>query len=322
MFYDSTFHLNSFIGEQTIINSKFTLQTPVMKHLILLLILSLSLNVFSNNDTISSHWSLFNFKVKNKGKLYFYWGYNRGAYTNSDISFKGDGFDFTINNVKAHDRQTPFGWAAYFLPENLTIPQTNTKFGYFINDHLSINFGVDHMKYVTKQFQSLSITGEINTGGEYDRMYDKDEVEMTREFLKFEHTDGLNYLNSEINYWHSLIAWKEKIILQGLGGAGAGFMMPKTNSTLLGLDRYDDFQIAGYGLNIKYGLNLRFCDYFFIQSEVKGGFIHMPNIQPTMRKSDKASQHFFFGEYTFLFGFNMPLLKEKKKFQLTGTPSF
>ena len=293
-----------------------------MRNLILLLILSLSLSVFSNNDTTSGDWSLFNFKVKNKGKLYFYWGYNRDAYTKSDISFKGEGFDFTINDVKAYDRQTPFGWAAYFLPENFTIPQTNTKFGYFINDHISINFGVDHMKYVTKQFQDLSVTGKINTGGSYDGTYNNDEIEMTREFLKFEHSDGLNYINSEINYWHSLVSWKDKIILQGLGGAGAGFILPKTNSTLLGLDRYDDFQIAGYGLDIKYGLNLRFWDYFFVQSEVKGGFIHMPNIQPTMRKSDKASQHFFFGEYTLLFGFNVPLLKEKKKFRTTITPSF
>jgi len=293
-----------------------------MKNLILLLILSLSLSLFSNNDTTSGDWCLFNFKVKNKGKLYFYWGYNRDAYTKSDISFKGEGFDFTINDVKAYDRQTPFGWAAYFLPENLTIPQTNTKFGYFINDHISINFGVDHMKYVTKQFQDLSVTGKINTGGSYDGTYENDEITMARDFLKFEHSDGLNYVNSEINYWHSLVSWKNKIILQGLGGAGVGFILPKTNSTLLGLDRYDDFQIAGYGLDIKYGLNLRLWDYFFIQSEVKGGFIHMPNIQPTMRKSDKANQHFFFGEYTLLFGFNVPLLKQKKEFRTTITPSF
>jgi hypothetical protein len=293
-----------------------------MKNLILLLILSLSLSLFSNNDTTSGDWCLFNFKVKNKGKLYFYWGYNRDAYTKSDISFKGEGFDFTINDVKAYDRQTPFGWAAYFLPENLTIPQTNTKFGYFINDHISINFGVDHMKYVTKQFQDLSVTGKINTGGSYDGTYENDEITMARDFLKFEHSDGLNYINSEINYWHSLVSWKNKIILQGLGGAGVGFILPKTNSTLLGLDRYDDFQIAGYGLDIKYGLNLRLWDYFFIQSEVKGGFIHMPNIQPTMRKSDKANQHFFFGEYTLLFGFNVPLLKQKKEFRTTITPSF
>ena len=293
-----------------------------MKNLILLVILSLSLSLFSNNDTTSGDWCLFNFKVKNKGKLYFYWGYNRDAYTRSDISFKGEGFDFTINDVKAYDRQTPFGWAAYFLPENLTIPQTNTKFGYFINDHISINFGVDHMKYVAQQFQVLSVTGEINTGGSYDGTYENDEINMARDFLKFEHSDGLNYVNSEINYWHSLVSWKNKIILQGLGGAGVGFILPKTNSTLLGLDRYDDFQIAGYGLDIKYGLNLRFWDYFFIQSEVKGGFIHMPNIQPTMRKSDKANQHFFFGEYTLLFGFNVPLLKQKKELQPVKTPSF
>ena len=29
-------------------------------------------------------------KIKKKGKLYFYWGWNRGAYSKSEIQFKGN----------------------------------------------------------------------------------------------------------------------------------------------------------------------------------------------------------------------------------------
>ena len=36
------------------------------------------------------------FTAHNKGKFYFYWGGNRGSYTNSDIRFKGANYDFTI----------------------------------------------------------------------------------------------------------------------------------------------------------------------------------------------------------------------------------
>ena len=32
----------------------------------------------------------------NKGKFYVYWGWNHAQYTKSDIQFKGDGYDFTL----------------------------------------------------------------------------------------------------------------------------------------------------------------------------------------------------------------------------------
>src|ERR1035437_6297194 len=38
-----------------------------------------------------------------KGTFFFYWGYNRAAYTNSDIHLKGDGYDFTITDLRARD---------------------------------------------------------------------------------------------------------------------------------------------------------------------------------------------------------------------------
>jgi hypothetical protein len=50
----------------------------------------------------------------------------------------------------------------------MTIPQTNFRIGYFINDHYSIALGVDHMKYVMAQNQVANITGNINTGTPFD----------------------------------------------------------------------------------------------------------------------------------------------------------
>jgi hypothetical protein len=35
-------------------------------------------------------------------------------------------------------------------------------------------------------------------------------------------------------------------------------LYPKTNSTLLGKERYDDFHVSGYGTSLKAGLNLTF----------------------------------------------------------------
>ena len=51
----------------------------------------------------------------NKGKIFFYWGWNRGYFSNSDIHFSGEGYDFVLEDVKANDRQTRFALDPIFI---------------------------------------------------------------------------------------------------------------------------------------------------------------------------------------------------------------
>jgi hypothetical protein len=37
-----------------------------------------------------------------------YWGWNLSDYSGSDITFKGEGYDFTLDNVTAYNRQSDF----------------------------------------------------------------------------------------------------------------------------------------------------------------------------------------------------------------------
>ena len=37
----------------------------------------------------------------NKGKVFIYWGGNRANYSKSDINFRGNGYNFTLNNIVA-----------------------------------------------------------------------------------------------------------------------------------------------------------------------------------------------------------------------------
>lgn len=98
------------------------------------------------------------YTAHNKGKFYIYWGGNRDSYSKSDIHFKGADYDFTLYDVEAVDR--PVGWHInYINPTMMTIPQTNFRLGYFINDHYNISVGVDHMKYIMVQNQSVKING-------------------------------------------------------------------------------------------------------------------------------------------------------------------
>ena len=240
-------------------------------------------------DTYTSH---------NKGKFFISWGGNRDSYTKSDITFRGKDYNFTLDNVQAHDK--PKGWHIDYLnPSRMTIPQTNFRLGYFLNDHYSVAIGVDHMKYVMTQDKAVNIDGYYPNPGSYNELLPNNQVLLTEEFLTFEHTDGLNYVNTEFSRHDDIsslfrIGNTDKIQVNVTEGVGFGLLYPKTNTTLLGKERHDDFHVSGYGTSLKAGLNVTFFKHFYIQGELKGGYINMQDIRTTQSSEDSASQDFFF----------------------------
>jgi hypothetical protein len=246
------------------------------------------------------------YTAHNKGKFFVSWGGNREIYSKSDITFKGNDYNFTLNDVSAHDK--PKGWHIdYINPARMTIPQTNFRMGYFINDHYSIAIGVDHMKYVMVQDRAVALDGYYPKPGTYGETLPDNQVLLTREFLTFEHTDGLNYVNTEFSRHDDIsslfkIGNTDKIQLNLTEGAGIGLLYPKTNTKLLGKDRHDDFHVSGYGTSLKAGLNVTFFKHFYIQGELKGGYINMQDIKTTNSGDDSASQDFFFFQKIIAFG--------------------
>lgn len=246
------------------------------------------------------------YTAHNKGKFFVSWGGNRDTYSTSTIRYTGTNYDFTVHNATAQDK--PKGWHIdYINPSKITIPQTNFKMGYFLSDQYSISVGVDHMKYVMSQNQTALISGTINlpateSGSAYNGIYTNYPVDFTDgSFLQFEHTDGLNYIHTEIARFTDISNWfglrnTDKLQLNFTEGIGAGLLYPKTNTTLLGKARHDDFHFSGYGISAKAGLNLTFLKHFYVQGEFKYGYINMNDIRTTQSAADKASQHFTFFE--------------------------
>jgi hypothetical protein len=269
------------------------------------------------------------FTAHNKGKFFISWGGNRESYTDSDVNFRGKDYNFTVENMAAHDK--PKGWHVdYINPANMTIPQTNFRMGYFISDHYSVAVGWDHMKYVMTQNQTANVNGYINlpvdqSGSYYNGVYNNRPVDMSQNgaqeggfekgstqagipaFLMYEHTDGLNYVNTEVSRHDDIsklfkLPNTDKVQINLTEGLGAGLLYPKTNATVLGKQRHDDFHVSGYGLSAKAGINFTFFKYFYIQGELKGGYINMQDIRTTASNDDKASQDFFFFQRIIAFG--------------------
>lgn len=246
------------------------------------------------------------YTAHNKGKFFFYWGGNRAYYSTSDIRFTGADYDFTLNDVTAHDR--PKGYHIDFInPSRMTIPQTNFRMGYFFNDHYNISVGVDHMKYVMQQDKVVNFTGNYPNEGTFGESLPGNQVLLTEKFLTFEHTDGLNYINSEITRVDDISKWlnlpnTDKFQINLSEGFGAGVLLPKTNTKLFTKERHDEFHLSGFGVSAKAGLTFTFFKHYFIQTELKTGYIQMNDIRTTFDAADKAQQNFWFFQNMIAFG--------------------
>ncbi|MCU0329072.1 MAG: hypothetical protein MUE53_08780 [Chitinophagales bacterium] len=88
---------------------------------------------------------------------------------------------------------------------DITKPQFNFKLGYFITKSLALVLAQDHMKYVMLQNQVIDYTG-YKSDQKFASMIRNSQIDVTNgDFLIYEHTDGLNYVNLGMEKYYSLI---------------------------------------------------------------------------------------------------------------------
>jgi len=249
-----------------------------------------------------------------EGQWYVYWGWNWSGYTQSDIRFEGNDHDFVLHDVIGEDRQTMFTLKKYFHPEYFTTPQYNVRIGKYLKNNWDVSFGIDHMKYVVRQNQPVKISGRID-GSAFEGLYDNTPIDITRGLLLYEHTDGLNYVNFSLRKNAAMSKEDKKLKLDLLYGIGTGLLVPRSDVTLLGKTRHDNFHFAGYGVDLVGGFRFTFKDRLFFQTEFKAGFINLPDVRTTVDKATKASQNFAYYQYNILFGGNMFLKKSRPQDQ-------
>lgn len=252
-----------------------------------------------------------------KGSLFFYWGYNRSKFSTSNIHFNGPDYDFTVYNLKSTDRPSPFG-KVYFNPTSFTIPQYNYRLGYFINDRLAISGGIDHMKYVVVPDQMTTISGVItaHASDAYAGTYLNEPIQLSRDLLEFEHSDGLNLVSLDFEYLQPLFSvWENRFSFYWNAGFGGFWMVTKTKVKVLqdGLD--NDFHVAGYSMAAKTGPRIEFLDRFFLLSEVKGGYASLPSVLIKNSAPQIGDHNFTFLEWYMAAGVNIRLKRGTRRSQ-------
>ncbi len=246
------------------------------------------------------------FKLHKKGHPFFNWGYNRSWFNKSDIHFTGQGHDFVLYDVKASDRPSELSFV-YINPTTWSIPQFNLRIGYFISDRYSVSIGWDHMKYVAIDYQTVKMSGHVDPSMVSDELiktnmehlnatysasgvYNNITVQMTPDdFIRYEHTDGLNYASIDMERYDPLWQCKKynKIGISLVSGVGAGLIIPRTDSHLFGSGRNHYWNVSGWGVSPKIGLQINLTKRIYLKSDFKFGYLRMQNVRSNRSSQDR-----------------------------------
>jgi hypothetical protein len=234
-----------------------------------------------------------------KGTIYFGMGFHRVFFTNSDIHFhdeKTGNYNFTLYKVRAKDDND------FSVGKGFDAPQYSFRLGYYFKNKpgIGIEFSFDHVKYIAIQDQKLHVSGQIN-----GVKLDKDTV-LTKDFVEYEHTDGANYYmfnfirRKQILHSESKKHWLSFTVKPGLG-----FVLPRTDSRIMGKHRDDTYHLAGYVVGIETGLRYDFLRYFFADAGVRGAYANYMDVQ--LYGKGRASQHWWSLQTIIIAGFQFPL---------------
>lgn len=270
-----------------------------MKRFILILC-AVFFSVCSGRSQQASGDSPYNFpdnKKSSKGSLYFTFGWHRIYYTNSTIHFRDNqtaNFDFYLIKAKAIDDND------LNIGQHIDAPQFSVRIGYFFNhsSHTGIELNYDHAKYILKPWQLVHLRGIIN-----GKSYDTDTL-LNPNFVSYEHTDGANY------YMLNFI--KKKDLLQSKNRQhelslvvkpGAGIVIPRTESSIMGRHTNNRYHISGYLAGLESGLRYEFFKNFLAELTLKGVYANYNDV--LLYGKGRASQHWWSFQWIFVIGYQL-----------------
>jgi hypothetical protein len=168
------------------------------------------------------------------------------------------------------------------------------------------------MKYVMDIPQTVAITGHIGSNitpenvatGALAGDYNGQLVNVKESMLTYEHTDGFNYANIEVERYDDIwVAPGGNTSLTLETGLGGGIMVPRSDVRLFGLGRNNHWNISGYGVSAKIGLKFYVWKNVYLQNTTKFGATNLTNVHTTgWDEYDHASQKINYIENMWLIG--------------------
>jgi len=240
-----------------------------------------------------------------KGNFYLTWGYHTDRYTKSTIHFKDethsnarDNYNFELIKVTAHDRQDMHD----LFRTAISIPQYVLNIGYFFAEKpkWGIELSWDHLKYIVTDGQTFHMKGT------YNGMYHDVDTTFSPNWIHYEHTNGNNYLMaSAVRKFQFFENTKVGTHLSLLVKAGAGGLVPKTDSRIFGLHNDGPFRLSGFVIGASTAVRYTLFKYLYVEGSVKGAFADYTNAK--VYEQGRAKHTFFSVQYIYAAGFNIPI---------------
>jgi hypothetical protein len=235
----------------------------ISKYIFFIFLFFASLNSFSQLTAITRTGGI--------GKFWMMFGYNRAYFFPSDIKFEGEGYHFTVNKARAND-DWQFASADKWDKE---MPQFTFRTGYFFNSEemMGIEAGYTWVNYVLPNNAKAKVKGEV-----YDSTFSGDAY-LTNDFLRYAHSNGSGYL--ELKAVKGFLIWGNSSyshMFFALAKAGGGFAITRTNVTLFGERKQNDFAISGFTGTLEGSVKYTYNSHWCFETGIKGDFVNYNNV--------------------------------------------
>lgn len=262
-----------------------------------------SILLFSSGFTYSQRKTKLN--TNGKGTLFGHVGYNRSAYSSSDVSFSSTNYDFTMGGMSFSDNDEEVGLGNYF---NSSSPQFNFHLGFFVANKWAITLGLDRLNYFSRSNQGVTLDGAFspNAHSDFSGSYQNEDIILNRDQLYLQQNGGVNYVRVGLLRVDQLYkSRKAEFAVNTIVGVGVGALFSGLDYTFDNYTVQNVTSLSGFGFSGHLGLRFDFFQHVFLQTSLSGGLFNQGNIDLTTDANSTASHKIGYISPEISLGFNV-----------------
>ncbi|HZH86294.1 MAG TPA: hypothetical protein VFD77_03185 [Brumimicrobium sp.] len=224
-----------------------------------------------------------------QGTLFAQVGYNRSAYTSSDVQFKGNSYSFYLRGTEIKDNEEAKGMNEFFSSSS---PQISIKLGYFIKPKWALTLSFDRYNTFFKENQGVTLDGTIAPGTHSDYSGNYTEViNLKRSQFDIAQHSGVNSISFGVQ--RNDILYKSKkaeFALHAVYGLKLGALLTTVDYTFDNYTTQNITSLCGIGASAEIGVRFEFYQHVFLQAGLNGGVLNQNNIKLSSNGSTIGKQ--------------------------------
>lgn len=239
-----------------------------------------------------------------QGALFAQLGYNRSAYSNSNVELSGNKYDVVLSNTSIQDNLEGKSMGSFLSSSS---PQISLKLGYFIKPKWAITIGFDRYNTFFEDNQTVTLAGNFAPGGNstYSGTVNED-VLLTRDQFNIAQSKGINFLSIGVQRNDQLYrSRKAEFAFHTLYGIQVGPLLTQVEHTYDGYTSPSISSVSGVGVAANIGVRFEFYQHVYLQLEVDGGVLNQNKIKLSDNGSSEGEQVVGFFSPSIHLGFNV-----------------